>query len=293
MIVVAGGTGVLGRAIVDRLLEAKRAVRVLTRDPVRAEDLRTRGADVVAADLRDIESLRRACEGATHVITTANAFMGRGDQSVTAVDVQGTRHLIDVAKQHGVRQFVFTSALVPREFAAMDYFAAKFANEDHLRASGVPFTILKPTAFMETWAQMIIDSVRARGAAQIFGSGRRPINFVATTDVATVAAMTIDRPDALNADVEIGGPENLTMLQVVDIVERVAERPVRRKHVPVAMLRVMPFFVRPFNQGVARAIRAGYFTATVSQPFDPAPMLARYPIRPTTLEKWVRARWEK
>jgi NADH dehydrogenase len=293
MIVVAGGTGVLGRAIVGRLLEARRSVRVLTRDPGRAGDLRARGADVVAADLRDVEALRRACRGATHIVTTANAFMGRGDQSVAAVDVQGTRHLLQVAKEHGVRQFVFTSALLPREFGAVDYFAAKFANEDYLRASGVPFTILKPTAFMDTWAQMIIDSVRARGVARIFGPGTLPINYVATSDVASVAAMTIDRPEALNADVQIGGPENLTMLQVVDIIERVAGQAIKRKHLPVAMMRVLPVFLRPFNPGMARAIQAGYHTATAAQPFDPAPMLARYPIKLTTMEEWVRARWEQ
>lgn len=291
MIVVAGGTGVLGRGIVARLLEAQRPVRVLTRDPARASDLRTRGAEVTAADLRDAESVRRACAGATHVVTTANAFMGRGDQSVAAVDVQGTRRLIDAAAQQGVRQFVFTSALLPREFAAVDYFAAKFANEAYLRASGVPYTILKPTAFMDTWAQMFIDSVRAKGVVQIFGRGSLPINYVATSDVATVAAMTIDRPDAMNTVVEIGGPENLTMLQVADIVQGVAGRPVKRKHLPVALMKVLPVFVRPFNPGMARAIQAGYYTATVSQPFDSRPMLERYPIEQTTMEEWVRSRW--
>jgi NADH dehydrogenase len=292
MIVVAGGTGVLGRGIVSRLLDAGRAVRVLTRDPARALDLRGRGAEVVAADLRDIASLRRGCVGATHIVTTANAFMGRGNQSVAAVDGQGTRNLVSVAKEQGVRQFVFTSALLPPEFGAVDYFAAKFANEAHLRASGVPFTVLKPTAFMDTWAQMIVDSVRARGVAQIFGPGTLPVNYVATRDVAAVAALTIDRPDALDADVEIGGPENLTMRQVVDLVERIAGRPVKRTHLPVTAMRLLPFLIRPFNPGMARAIQAGYYTATVPQPFDPAPMLARYPIEQTTMEDWVRARWE-
>jgi hypothetical protein len=82
------------------------------------------------------------------------------------------------------------------------------------------------------------------------------------------------------------------MLQVVDIVERVAGRPVKRKHLPVMMMRVLPLLLRPFSPGVARAIEAGYYTATVSQPFDARPMLERYPIRQTTMEEWVRSRWK-
>jgi uncharacterized protein YbjT (DUF2867 family) len=290
MIVIAGGTGVLGSAIARQLLDRGQPVRVLTRTREKAASLAARGADVAVADLRDHESLRRACEGATHVVTTANAFMGRGAESVTAVDVEGTRRLVDIARDRRVRQFVFTSALLPPAFTAVDYFAAKVRNEAHLRASGVPFTILKPAAFMETWAQMIVDSVRDKGVAQIFGSGRLPINFVAVADVAAVAAMTIDRADAMSAEVEIGGPENLTLLEVVEIVERVTGRTAKRKHLPVPLLKVLPWVIRPFNPGLARAVHAGYYTATVSQPFDPGPMLARFPIQLTRLEDWVRQR---
>jgi hypothetical protein len=78
----------------------------------------------------------------------------------------------------------------------------------------------------------------------------------------------------------------------VDLVERIAGRPVKRKHLPVTAMRLLPFLIRPFNPGMARAIQAGYYTATVSQPFDSRPMLERYPIRQTTMEEWVRSRWE-
>jgi NADH dehydrogenase len=291
MILIAGATGVLGSAVSKRLLAEGMAVRVLTREPTRAQALRAAGAEVLTGDLRDPEAVRRACEGATHVLTTANAFTGRGAQSIEAVDLEGTRHLLDAARGQRVRQFVFTSARLPPEYYAIDYFDAKRRNEDQLRQSGVPFTILKPTAFMETWARMILDGVVQKGVAQIFGSGQLPVNFVSVNDVAAVAAMVVDRPDALNADVEIGGPENLTLIQVVDIVERVTGRKARRKHLPLTLLRVMPTFVRPFNPVFARAVQAGALMASIPQPFDASAMLAHYPISPTRLEDWVRAAW--
>jgi NADH dehydrogenase len=290
LVLVAGGTGTLGRAIVRRLLDTGRPARVMTRTPDAAENLRAAGAELVRADLRDPPSLDAACAGASHVMTTANAFIGRGRESVAAVDEAGNRNLIDAARRAGVRQFVYTSARVPPEFLAIDYFAAKARIEAYLRQSGVPFTILRPTAFMETWAAMLGDGVLREGKTRLFGPGTLPINFVAVDDVAEVAVMTLDRADAVNAVVEIGGPENLTQLQVVEIFERLAGRPARRSHMPVWLMRVLPPLVRPFNPVVARQIQAGAVTATVAQPFDATAMLAAYPVAQTRLEDWARRR---
>lgn len=291
MILVVGGTGVLGSAIVRRLLDIGKSVRVMTRSRERARALEERGAEVAIGDLRERPSLDAACRGVTHIMTTANAFIGKGAESVASVDEQGNRNLIDAARDIGLRQFVFTSGLVPEAYRSIDYFAAKLETEAYLRASGVPYTILRPTAFMETWAQIVGEPLVKKGATTIFGSGRNPVNFVAVDDVAAVAVMTLDRPDALNTVVEIGGPENLTFLDVADIFERVTGRGGRRRHLPVALLRALGAIVRPFNPIFARQVRAGALAATVSQPFDPGPMLARYPIQLTRLEDWVRARY--
>lgn len=291
MILVVGGTGVLGSAIIRRLLDIGKPVRVMTRSRERARTLEERGAGVAVGDLRERLSLDAALRGVTHVMTTANAFIGKGAESVASIDEQGNRNLIDAARDIGLRQFVFTSALLPEAYRAIDYFAAKLETEAYLLASGVPYTILRPTAFMETWAQIVGEPLVRKGATTIFGSGRNPVNFVAVDDVAAVAAMTLDRPDALNTVVEIGGPENLTFLDVADIFERVTGRGGRRRHLPVAMSRALGAVVRPFNPTFARQVRAGALAATIPQSFDPGPMLARYPIQLTHLEDWVRARY--
>lgn len=291
MILIAGGTGALGSAIARRLLASGRQVLILTRDSRRANSLHAQGAQVVAGDLRHAGSLRGALEGVTHVMTTANAFAGRGDDSVAAVDLQGTRHLIDAAREAGVRQFIFTSALLPPAYASIDYFAAKFDNEEYLRRSGLAYTILRPTAFMETWAALVGDALLAGEPVRIFGSGRTPLNLVAIEDVAAIAAMTVDRPEATHTHVDIGGPENLTQLQVVEILERVIGMKARRAHTPVVVMRVLAPVVGLSNPVFARQLRAGLLSATIPQPFDPAPLLARYPVTLTPLEDWARARY--
>lgn len=291
MILIAGGTGILGGAIATRLLDQGRPVRALARRAERAAGLRQRGADIAIGDLRDPASLRAACRGATHVITTANAFMGRGRESVGAVDLQGNRHLIDAARAEGVRQFVFTSALLTEEYRAIDYFAAKFEMEAYLRASGLTYTILQPTAFMDIWALVIGEPLLKTGATNVFGPGTHPINFVAADNVADVAVQTIDNPQAFNQAVEIGGPENLTLNEVVATFERIRGRPGRRRHLPVAVLRALGALLRPFNPVLARQMKAGALMGSGPQPFDTARMLNRYPVRLITLEEWTRARY--
>jgi uncharacterized protein YbjT (DUF2867 family) len=291
MILVAGGTGVLGSAIVRRLLDQGRSVRVMTRAVERARALARHGAEVVEGDLRDPASLGRAVEGTTRVITTANAFIGTGADSVAAVDEQGNRHLIDAARRAALRQFIFTSALLPDSATNIDFFAAKLRSEEHLRRSGVPYTILRPAALMETWARIIGEPLVRTGKTIIFGSGTNPVNFVAVEDVAAVAVMTLDRRDALNASVEIVGPENLTLQQVADVFERVTGRTGRRTRLPVPIMRALGAIAGSFNPVFARKLKRGVMIATLPQSFDPAPMLARYPITLTRLEDWVRARY--
>lgn len=289
MILVAGGTGILGSAIVRRLLDAGRGVRILTRDPTRAAALAARGAEVAVGRLEDRASLDRALQGVTHVITTANAFMERDRSALARTDEGGNRNLIDAARDAGVRRFVFTSALIGQEFAQVDYFAAKLRTEAYLRSSGLPYTILRPAAFMEIWAQIIGGPILEQGTVQIFGDGRNPINFVAVDDVAAIAVLALDDPRAENTEVDIVGPENLTLLEVAAIFDRIRGEPSRKRHIPVVMMRILPTLVAPFNPVFARQVRLGRLIATVRQTADPSSRQL-WPVPMTRLEDWARRR---
>ena len=291
MILLAGATGVLGGAIASRLVYEGQPVRLLARDAARVKELAASGAQVTQGDLTDRASLERAMGGVTHVITTANGFMNRSRRAVEKIDVQGNRHLIDAAKAARVRQFVFTSALLPDPYLQIDYFAAKRRTEDYLRASGVPYTILRPAAFMETWALVIGEPILKRGATQIFGNGRNPINFVAVDDVAAIAVQALDRPDAINSVVEIPGPENLTQLQVAALFERIRGTSARKRHLPVPLMRVMASVLRPVNPVFARQVAAGALMATVPQARDPLEARAKWSAPMTRMEDWARGKY--
>jgi uncharacterized protein YbjT (DUF2867 family) len=283
----------LGSRIARLLLDEGRAVRVASRDASRVQALVDAGAEMVLADLRDRASMEAACNGVDEVVTTANGFMGRGKEASAHVDGQGNRNLIDAASRAGVRQFVFTSAHLPAAYRSIDFFAHKFAAEDYLRASGVPFTILRPTAFIDVWAHVIGDPLLKKGKAQILGSGRRKVNYVSTDDVARVAAWTVGRPEALNQTVLIAGPDNLTALEVADAFERATGHTGGRSRVPAAMLRLLGTILKPFHPPLARQMRAGYLMDRNDQSVHAEDAFAApgFPTPTTGVEEWVRANY--
>jgi uncharacterized protein YbjT (DUF2867 family) len=289
MYLIAGARGMLGGAIAARLLDRGHAVRALTRTPDALQALADRGAEVVRGDLRDVDSLRDACRGATRVITTANAFMGRGAESPDRVDGEGNRNLIDAAREAGVEHFVFTSGRVPAAIQAVDFFRCKVETEAYLRASGVPYTIVRPTAFMEVWGQMLVDPAATAGRATIFGSGTMPMNMVAVADVADAMVGIAEGAPRMGA-VEIGGPDNLTPLEVVALTGRVTGRTVKHSRVPRGVIRVMSIVAGPFNPVLARQMRSGLAMDGEDSSFDAASAGDGAVAAPTRLEDWIRER---
>jgi uncharacterized protein YbjT (DUF2867 family) len=289
MILIVGASGKLGGQVARRLLALGIPVRALSRVPARLHELRALGAEVMAADLRDSATLGSACQGVEKVLAAAHAFTGGGTNSMSRVDEAGNRALIDAAKAAGVSHFVFTSACTGPD-DPVDFFRVKYAIEQYLRASGVPFTILRPGAFMEDHAERIGRPVMEKGWTVVFGRGQGLANYVAMRDVAEVATMVIRDPPRGDI-VWVGGPENLSAIDVVRTYERVAGRTARVYHVPEPVLRVVAQSVGPLLPVVRRIVTAGLFMETGGQRIDIRDTLARYPIRLTPLESFVRQRY--
>ena len=190
MILVVGATGVVGGMIARRLLEEDKEVRVLVRRDspssqlvqhglaTSAEELIEAGAQPVHGDLRDRASLDAAVEGVETVITTANSAMRGGADNPQSVDLQGNRNLIEAARAAGVEHFIFVSPLGADVNNPAPFVQAKAQSESALRESGMEYTILAPTAFMEVWPAMgwacppskaarLPWSVRAAGATAL------------------------------------------------------------------------------------------------------------------------------
>ncbi len=290
MILVVGATGNLGRHVVRQLLERGHAVRAMTRELVRASALREAGAEVVRGDLRDIGSLRAAMRGVQSVVSSAHAIMGTGRDSSARVDDDGQRALIVAARDEGVGQFVFVSAMGASALHPVDFWRTKERIERAVAASGLPYTIIRPSAYMTFHAyELLGKAVMSGGRVVLFGAGDNPRNFVAEADVARLVVRAFVDDRLRGEVIEIGGPENLSSAEVVATFERISGRQARVIHFPLGVLRALARFAPPVHQGVTRALQAIVHAETAEQRFDPGPLLARFPMTLQPLEDWARA----
>jgi uncharacterized protein YbjT (DUF2867 family) len=230
----------VGGEICRRLATEKKPVRALVRptgDASRIEELRTAGAELVAGDLKDPASIEAACAGATAVLSTASSTLSRqpGD-TIDGVDRLGQLQLVEAAKSAGVKHFVYISVSpMAVDFALQ---RAKREVEQAVIASGMTYTILRPTFFMEIWLSKVLGFDLAERKVRIYGTGENPISWISFPNVAEFAVRSLETPAARNATFTLGGPEALAPLEVVRIFEELSGRHFTTECVMESVLRL-------------------------------------------------------
>ncbi len=281
MIVVAGGTGTLGTRLVPRLAGQGLAVRVLTRDPARARHLAGQRVEVVRGDVRDPASVARAVRGAGTVISAVHGFAGPGGVSPASVDRAGNASLIGAAARAGAA-FVLVSVVGAAPGHPIGLFRAKHAAEETLRASGIPWAIVRATAFMETWGTIMGRPLLASGKILVFGRGDNPVNFVCAADVAALVARAVTDPGLRGRVLELGGPDNLTFNQLAAILQESSGRYGTVRHIPRPALQVMACLTTAVKPALARQARAALAMDTLDMTFDSTATQRAFPDLPHT-----------
>lgn len=206
-VLVIGGTGALGAPVAQRLRADGYHVRMLVRDLGRV-----RGSDFeyVEGDLDDVPSLRGALDGcaAVHVSVRGGPTSERYDR----VEHRGTARVAEQAARAGVGRLTYLSHMLAAPDSAAPDLRAKFHAEQAIAASGVPYTIFRPTYFMETLPRQIRGS-----KAIVLGRQRRPFHMVAAGDFARMVARAIAAPDAAGRTLYVHGPEPLTIPEALRV----------------------------------------------------------------------------
>jgi NADH dehydrogenase len=285
MILIAGASSQPGRRLIPMLVAKGYQVRALTRDVRKLEFARSLGVEVIEGDIRQPDTRLRACDGAEAVVSSVTAI---GENLIREVDEVGQCALMESAERSGVKRFVFVSAYGAARNHPVDFFRMKFWAEEYLKSLKMEYTILRPTAFMETWCARIGAQVLNDQPVTIHGNGRNPINFISTTDVAKFILLALEDPRLRNQTLTIGGPQNVTFEEVAAIYERLLQKRVGRKHMPAWMLRLLRLWYQPFNETQSRFMAIRHDLATSNWRVDMGELMMHYPIRLVYLDDVVK-----
>jgi uncharacterized protein YbjT (DUF2867 family) len=288
MILVVGATGLLGFEICRQLREGRHEARSLVRTPSagRVAELAAIGAHLVKGDLKAPASIRTACTGASVVVSTATATSRKGlGDTIESVDRDGQLTLVRAAADAGVRRFVYVSAAPNR--ANCPFLRYKREVESAVRASGMEWVILQPTAFMDVWLSPAMGWDLKHGRARVFGGGEARTSYIAVSDVAAFGVLAATRRDLVNRALILGGPEALSPLDIVAICERLTGRTFKVQHVPLGVLRTVSLLLRPFDTRMSSLMAMGAAAAMHGDAIEMAPVLGEWPVPLTSVREYV------
>lgn len=284
MILIASASSKPGQKLIPMLVKKGYRVRALTRHPNKLELARSLDVQVIEGDLRQPETLLRACEGAEVVVSSVTAI---GENLLREMDEAGNSSLIEIAQRSGVSHFVYISICGAAQNHPVDFFRIKYAAEDVIRSSGISYTILRPTAFMDTWCARIGEQVAGGGRVMVWGNGKNPISFIAAEDVARFIVIALEDSRLANETLTIGGPQHLTFDEVIDVYERMMGRKSPRRYVSVAQLRLMGMLYGLHDETKARLFKMRYELATSNWQVDMSETLKSFPINLKSLNGYM------
>ncbi|NUT20696.1 MAG: NAD(P)H-binding protein [Hamadaea sp.] len=282
MILIIGGTGLLGGKIVD-LLKPSGPVRVLTRTARPNRE----GVEYAAGDLRDPDSVRRALDGVHTVISTAHGGGGAGADGPRHIEGKAMLHLVDAVT--AVPRFVYVSSASARSDSPSELFRLKAAVEQRIRDSRDAYAIVRPTHLLETWAGLLGRPLVTEGEAMLFGRGRNPVSFVAADDIAQAVAALALGSGSLSVD--LGGLRAYTLIELNQTIAEAYGVTVRStRRIPLAVLRAGSVLMRPFAEVPARQLGLAALLDTQPQVVDSTDAWRELGVAPTSVTEWLATR---
>jgi NADH dehydrogenase len=247
---VTGGTGFIGGHLSRALLARGHRIRML----VHRRDIHVdTGVECVTADITDPESLAplvAGCDALINLVGIIREFPGKNVTFQRLHEATATA-LTVAARMGGVRRFLQMSALGTRPQAVSRYHRSKFQAEETIRASGLDFTIFRPSLVFgpkDAFVNMLAGYIRSSPAVPVIGDGTYRLQPISADDVARCFAQALEMPETVGKTYELGGAERFTYNEMLDIIGRVlGKERVRKIHAPLAVMRM----VVPLMEGFA------------------------------------------
>ncbi len=290
-VLIFGGTGTLGKVLIDRIIEQKLKVYVYTRQPEKHAELLQKGVQLIQGDLIHHEAIDQAIQGKDVVIWSAHSVLGRGKYSSGLIDEKSQWQVINSCLKYNTKQILVLSVIGASEDNPIDFWRTKWKMEEAWKTSGLPCTIIRASAFMEThtW-QLFGKMIQEKEKAIILGRGEALSNYVSVKDIAELIILCLYENKHLNQTYEIGGIDNVSRLQIAQMISQQLQTPIKIIKIPRLVLKIMGFIMKPFHSGISRIMKVSLYTDQKNMSFDVNPLLAQIPLKITRLKDFIQAK---
>jgi uncharacterized protein YbjT (DUF2867 family) len=273
IVTVFGGSGFLGRHVVRALCRQGWRVRVATRRPHLAGDVKLAGdvgqVQLVQANVRNRLSIKRALENSDAVVNLVGILAEGGAQSFHGTQALGASNIADLAAEAGISKFVLVSAIGATDKSRSRYAQTKAEAEAATRRAIPTATILRPSimfgpedGFFTRFAEM----ARLSPVLPLIGATTK-FQPVYVGDVAQAVAGALAKPEAASRIYELGGPRTYTMKELLQYITREIDRPRMLLPLPIpvaaplgyiigAISRLNPFFGPPLTGDQVQLLKA-------------------------------------
>ncbi|MFQ5861752.1 MAG: complex I NDUFA9 subunit family protein [Candidatus Brocadiales bacterium] len=242
MILVTGGTGFVGRNIIRRLSQEEgQKIRCLVRKASRRYALEGLDVEFFEGDITSPETLDGAMKGVEVVIHIVGIIREIPPEvTFERIHSEGTTNVVEASKRAGVKKFVHMSAMGARQDAPSRYHTTKWLGEQAVRSSGIPFVIFRPSIICgrdDEFVNMFAQIIRQTWFLPIFnviGSGKVKMQPIYVGDVAhCFAKAAISENHTANKTYDLGGPEQLSIDEIIDTIIKVMGAWKIKVHMPL------------------------------------------------------------
>jgi len=240
VLLITGGTGFVGSAIVRKALDKGLNIRLLIHRQQRREFFHHPQISLCWGDILDPESLTPALEGVDIVINLVGIILEPRGISFEQVHYIGVKNLLEAAKGAGIRRFIHMSALGSSIRAASRYHQTKGRAEEYLKTSGIDYTIFRPSIIFGPEDQFInwfCRLIRYSPFIPIVGPGTNKLQPIYVEDVAEAFLKACEDPKTIGRCYDLGGPDPVTMNQLIDLLLRLLNKRRVKIHLPIGLMR--------------------------------------------------------
>lgn len=286
-VLVTGATGFVGNWVVVELLARGHEVRCLVRP---GSEGKLKAADRVAVFLGDVldeaavRQAVRGCEAVVHLVGIIREFPRRGI-TFERLHVEATKNVVDAAKAAGVKRYLHMSALGARPEPADPYHITNFRADEYVMASGLTYTIFRPSVIYgpeDRSLNLFVRQIKACRLYPVIGNGRYQLQPVAVWTVAQAFALALELPHTENRVYEVGGPEPLTFDEIIKSLAFEVRRRILKIHLPVWPFRLAAYILGrfawfPISSGQIRMLLEG-------NTCDPTPFYQDFGLTPISFK---------